>query len=104
MLLVAAAASAPVVRRRIDGLALALAWAFPPRPVEVELATVTSGPFETTIDEDGKTRLADRKVVFAPLAGKLARVTLNDGDAVAVYTPLAMLILVLPAPLAWQSA
>ena len=80
-------------------LALAVAWAFAPRPVEVELATVTQGPFETTIDEDGKTRLADRYVVSAPLAGQLARITLKEGDAVAVDTPLAVLSSVLPAML-----
>ena len=28
-------------------LALAVGWAFAPRPVEVELAGVTQGPFET---------------------------------------------------------
>ncbi len=80
-------------------LALAVAWAFAPRPVEVELATVTQGPFETTVDEDGKTRLADRYVVSAPLAGKLARITLKEGDAVAAGTPLAVLSSVLPAML-----
>ena len=80
-------------------LSLAVAWAFAPRPVEVELATVTQGPFETTLDEDGKTRLADRYVVSAPLAGKLARITLKEGDAVAVGTPLAVLSSVLPAML-----
>ena len=80
-------------------LALALAWAFAPRPVEVELVTVREGPFETTIDEDGKTRLADRYVVSAPLAGTLARITLKEGDAVAVDTPLAVLSSVLPAML-----
>jgi biotin carboxyl carrier protein len=60
-----------------------LAWALAPRPLEVELATVTSGHFETTVDEDGKTRLRDRYVVAAPLAGLLSRVTLREGDAVA---------------------
>jgi HlyD family secretion protein len=80
-------------------LALAVAWAFAPRPVEVELAPVTQGPFETTIDEDGKTRLADRYVVSAPLAGKLARITLKEGDVVAAGAPLAVLSSVLPAML-----
>jgi HlyD family secretion protein len=81
------------------GLALALAvgWAFAPRPIEVELAKVTQGPFETTIDEDGKTRLADRYVVSAPLAGRLARISLKEGDAVAIDAPLAVLSSVLPA-------
>ena len=80
-------------------LALAVTWAFAPKPVEVELATVTQGPFETTLDEDGKTRLADRYVVSAPLAGRLARITLKEGDVVAVGTPLALLSAVLPAML-----
>ena len=59
-----------------------LAWAFAPRPAEVEVATVTQGHFETTIDEDGKTRLRERYVVSAPLAGLLTRITLREGDAV----------------------
>jgi len=80
-------------------LALALAWAFAPRPVEVELAPVTQGRFETTIDEDGKTRLAERYVVSAPLAGRLARITLREGDAVLADAPLATLTPVLPAML-----
>ncbi len=80
-------------------LLLAVGWAFAPRPVEVELATVTQGLFETTIDEDGKTRLANRYVVSAPLAGRLARITLKEGDAVAVDSPLAVLSAVLPAML-----
>jgi len=78
-------------------VALAVAWAFAPRPVEVELAPVTQGHFETTIDEDGKTRLADRYVVSAPLAGRLARITLKEGDAVDADMPLALLSSVLPA-------
>ena len=76
-----------------------LAWAFAPRPVEVELAPVTQGPFETTIDEDGKTRLTDRYVVSAPLAGRLERINLKEGDAVTVNMPLAQLSSVLPAML-----
>ena len=33
------------------------AWAFVPKPVEVEVGQVTVGRFEQTIDEDGKTRV-----------------------------------------------
>ena len=54
-----------------------LVWAFAPRPVEVEVATASQGAFETTVDEDGKTRLHDRYVVSAPLAGQLTRVDLR---------------------------
>ncbi len=80
-------------------LVLAVAWAFAPKPVEVELSAVTRGPFEATIDEDGKTRLTDRYVVSAPLAGQLARITLKEGDAVTADMPLAQLSSVLPAML-----
>lgn len=78
-------------------LALALAWAFAPRPVEVELAPVTQGRFETTIDEDGKTRIADRYTVSAPLAGRLARIALREGDPVGADLAVATLTPVLPA-------
>jgi HlyD family secretion protein len=69
----------------------ALAWAFRPRPVEVELATAAVGLFEQTIDEDGKTRLAERYVVSAPLAGRLARIALREGDALAAGAVVAVL-------------
>lgn len=73
-------------------LALALlAWAFAPRPLEVETALAAEGPFETTIDEDARTRLAERYVVSAPLAGRLARITLREGDAVEAGAVLATL-------------
>jgi HlyD family secretion protein len=80
----------------IGGAALAataalLAWAFAPRPLQVELATATVGRFETTIDEDGRTRVYDRYVVSAPLAGRLSRIALREGDAVAADTVLATL-------------
>lgn len=80
-------------------LMLALvAWAFAPRPLEVELGQAVQGPFETTIDEDARTRLADRYVVSAPLAARLARITLREGDAVQAGDPVASLQPVL-APL-----
>jgi HlyD family secretion protein len=68
-----------------------LAWAFAPRAVEVEAATVTTGRFETTIDEDGKTRLRDRYVVSAPLAGLLTRSPLREGDEVEANAVVATL-------------
>jgi len=68
-----------------------LAWAFAPRPIEVELATAKSGPFETTIDEDGRTRLTDRYLVSAPLAGRLARIGLREGDVVQAGDVVATL-------------
>ncbi len=76
----------------------ALAWAFAPRPVEVEVAQARSGAFQTTVDEDGKTRLRDRYVVSAPLAGLVGRIALREGDAVEAGAPVATITPVL-APL-----
>jgi HlyD family secretion protein len=78
-------------------LGLALAWAFAPRPVEVDLAPVVATRFEITIDEDGKTRVADRYIVSAPLAGRLARIALREGDPVGADLAVATLTPVLPA-------
>ena len=75
-----------------------LAWAFAPSPVAVELAAVSLGRFEQAIVEDGRTRLRDRYNVNAPLAGRLARITLREGDAVAEGAALALITPVL-APL-----
>lgn len=80
----------------IGGVALAataalLVWAFAPRPLQVELATASVGRFERTIDEDGRTRVRERYLVSAPLAGRLSRIALREGDAVTPDTVLATL-------------
>jgi HlyD family secretion protein len=61
---------------------LLLGWALAPRPVAVEAAAAAAGRFERSIDEDGKTRVTDRYVLAAPLAGRVARSTLHEGDEV----------------------
>jgi HlyD family secretion protein len=68
-----------------------LAWAFAPRPLAVEVATVATGRYEQAIVEDGRTRVRERYTVAAPLAGRLARITLREGDAVAAGAALAVL-------------
>lgn len=75
-----------------------LAWAFAPSPVAVELAAVSLGRYEQAIVEDGRTRLRERYNVNAPLAGRLARITLREGDAVAEGAAVALITPVL-APL-----
>lgn len=51
-------------------------------PVLVDLATVTRGPMEVNVAEEGVTRVIDVFTVSAPIAGELARVTLSEGDEV----------------------
>jgi len=77
----------------VAGLAAAgaLAWAFAPRPVEVEVAVVKQGRFEQTIEEDGRTRLKERYTVSTPVAARLARITLREGDCVAAGDTVATL-------------
>ena len=77
--------------------AAVLAWAFAPRPVPVETAMVEAGRFEQGIEEDGRTRVRDTYVVSAPVAGRLARITLREGDAVGAGQVVAWLWPVMPA-------
>lgn len=78
----------------LGAAALALAWVFSPRAIDVEVAPVTQARFEQSIEEDGRTRLTDRYTISAPVSARLSRITLREGDAVqagdtvAVLTPL----------------
>ena len=60
----------------------ALAAAFWPRPVMVDLGEVTRGPMMVTIDEEGRTRVSEAYVVSTPVAGRLQRVEVDPGDPV----------------------
>ena len=79
----------PALRRKIIlwGLAVAalaaLAWLAQREPVQLaSVASVSRGPLEISFVEEGKTRLQERFVVTAPLAGVVRRITLRPGDAV----------------------
>jgi HlyD family secretion protein len=75
----------------------ALAWAFWPRAVEVEATLARPGRFEQAVEEDGRTRLKDRYTISAPVAARLERITLREGDAVAAGQTVAVLRPVVPA-------
>jgi HlyD family secretion protein len=60
----------------------AIVYGFWPRPVEVDLGTVTRGPMRVTVDEEGKTRIREVYVIDAPLGGSLHRVRLKAGSPV----------------------
>lgn len=93
----------PWVKRAIWSL-LALAvgagivLSMQPKPLEVEVAAVRRGPMVVTVNEDGVTRVTDRFVVSAPLAGNLARIELHAGDSIKQGDVIAR-ILPLRAPL-----
>ena len=89
--------------RRIATVAVALilvaavvGYAMRPEVAEVETALASRAPMKVTVDEDGRTRVRNRFVVTAPVAGKLQRVTLREGDRV---TPGQIVAWIAPLPL-----
>ncbi len=77
-----------ITRRRVLLMLAAVAvvaltaWALRPRALVVETAAVVRGPMQVTLDEDGETRVHDRYIVSAPVAGRVLRVDLEPGDRV----------------------
>ncbi|MFN7950102.1 MAG: HlyD family efflux transporter periplasmic adaptor subunit [bacterium] len=69
----------------ITGLAAVIGYAFVPQPAPVDAAKVGRGPMRVTVDDEGKTRVVDRFVVHAPIAGRLRRVSLRAGDPVRAH-------------------
>lgn len=76
--------------------AAGLVWAFMPQAVGVETAVARQGAFEQSIEEDGRTEIRDRYLVSTPLAGRLVRLVLREGDAVRAGQVVAQLRPVLP--------
>jgi HlyD family secretion protein len=64
----------------IGALAAVALW---PRAVVVDLAPVSRGPLVVTVDEEGRTRVRDRFILAAPVAGRVLRIELEPGDRVA---------------------
>jgi len=69
--------------------AILIALAFRPKPSQVETARAVKGPLQITVDEDGETRAHDRFTLAAPIAGRLSRIELHEGDEVGPGTVIA---------------
>ena len=85
-------------RKLLAGLALGvvlLAVALWPEAHEVDVAPVERGTLQVTVDDEGETRVRDRFVVSAPVAGRLLRIELEPGDPVRRGDAVATLS---PAP------
>lgn len=71
-----------------------LVYGFLPKTREVDIVSVTRGPLQITIEEEGRTRLKDRFTISAPTAGYMRRIhvkvgdTVKKGQVVAVLEPL----------------
>jgi HlyD family secretion protein len=71
-----------------------------PRPLPVETARASVGTLRATVNEEGKTRIKQRYLVSAPVAGQLRRIPLKAGAEVragetvlAVIDPLSPILL-----------
>jgi HlyD family secretion protein len=66
----------------LGGLSGAVYYALQPKPVSVDLAKLSRGSLQVSVQEDGKTRIRERYIVSAPLSGRLLRVELEPGDPI----------------------
>jgi HlyD family secretion protein len=94
-------------RRRLLGWSLAaigivalLAVAFVPRAIPVDTGEVARQTLQVTVSQEGKTRVHDRYLVSAPVAGRVQRIELRPGDqvtggrtVVATFVPAAPILL-----------
>ena len=81
----------------VIGAIAAVAWW--PQPIDVDIAAVSSGRMRVTVDEDGETRVRDRFVVAAPVAGQLQRIELEPGDRVTRDVTVVARLAPVDAPL-----
>ncbi len=72
-------------------VAVGLVIGFMPRAVPVDLAEVKRAPLTVTVEEEGKTRVRERYMVSAPVAGYARRIDRKAGDAVAAGQVLAVI-------------
>lgn len=79
----------------VAGVAL-IVLALRPRPIAVDTAVARRAPLAIRLVEPGKTRLRDRHVLRAPIAGNLNRVELWEGDVVATDDVVARLVAIAP--------
>ena len=57
----------------------AIVYGFLPKPIAVEIATVSTGPLSVSVLEEGKTRIRHRFMISPPVGGFLNRVELRAG-------------------------
>lgn len=78
----------PEVRRRVFVALVTvivmglIIYGFIPKPVPVDMAKVSRGPLRVVVEEEGKTRVTDRYIISAPVAGYMRRIARDVGDPV----------------------
>ena len=72
------------------GLIALLVYGFWPPAVDVDVEKVKRGSLDVTVNDDGETRIREKYIISAPLAGKMLRIQLHPGDVVQQgFTELA---------------
>lgn len=79
------------------GLLALIVRAYLPKPLAVDTAQVTQGPFAATVEYTGKTRVKNRYTLSSPAQGTLSRIVLKAGDAVTPDSLVAWLRPMRPA-------
>jgi HlyD family secretion protein len=74
-------------------------WGLWPKPVVVETGKAERGALTVRVSEEGKTRVRNRYVVAAPVAGKMRRVPFKPGDEVKAGETLLTAIEPVASPL-----
>jgi HlyD family secretion protein len=72
-------------------IVLLIVYGFWPKPIEVNVQSAVYGNLQTTIEDEGVSRLKDRYTVSAPVYGTLERIHLRPGDIVSAGDPVAHL-------------
>jgi HlyD family secretion protein len=86
-----------ITNARIVGVGLVtvvlagVAFMLRPKPLVVDTTTVTRHGLEATVDADGRTRVRQRYMVVAPVAGRVERITRVEGAAVRAGDVVARL-------------
>lgn len=70
---------------------LAIMYGFLPMTQQVDFVTITRGPLQATIEEEGRTRLKERFVISAPTTGYIRRIKAKVGDPIEKGEPVAIL-------------
>ncbi len=82
-----------------SGILALVGWGLKPKPIEIETGVVARGPLTVRVSEEAKTRIRNRYVVAAPVAGKMRRVPLKPGDEVKAGETLLTAIEPMATPL-----
>ncbi len=81
------------------GLVGLVVYGLIPKPIEVETAVLKRGPLTICVVEEGRTKIRNRYIVSAPVAGQLRRPTFKAGDAVRAKETILAVVDPSSAPL-----